>query len=130
MALTQTPDLSFDGGAVNGTMFCTFSNQDPSNTPPGCSTALGTIKLLFSPAILASKTEPSPFQRHRGVSRPQPNPSLSATGVFWNSSPSMASNSSLYTARVIFAASPQVINGQPGAADPVGGINGTCNGCR
>ncbi|HEY1732329.1 MAG TPA: hypothetical protein VGG15_11300, partial [Terriglobales bacterium] len=131
VALTQTPDLSFDGGAVNGTMFCTFSNQDPGNTPPGCSTALGTVEglILTGQTSIENGTYMVPAN-DRGVSALNPNPSASSTGVFWNSSPSMQSNSSLYTPRVIFAASPQVVNGKTGSADPVGGINGTCNGCH
>jgi hypothetical protein len=131
VALTQTPDLSFDGGGVNGTMFCTFSNQDQNNNPPGCSTALGTIEglILTGQTGIENGTFTVPTSE-RAVSALNPSPSAGGTGVFWDSSPSMQTSSNLYTARVIFAASPQVINGKTGAADPFGGINGTCNGCH
>ena len=130
-ALTQTPDLSFDGGAVNGTKFCTFSNQDPNNTPPGCSNLLATIEGLIE--VNESFIENGAFTvptNEQAVSALNPPGSTLSPGVFWDSSPSMQNNSNLYTARVIFAATSQVYNPVSQGPDRVGGINGTCNGCH
>lgn len=129
--LTQTPDLSYDGAGVNGTMFCTFSNQDPNNMPPGCSNQLGTIEglILTEQSFIEGGTFSVPTSE-QAVSALNPPGTTQSPGLFWDSSPSMQSNSNLYTPRVIFAATSQVYNPVSQGPDRLGGINGTCNGCH
>lgn len=122
-ALSQTPDLSFDFADND----CIFSNQDPNNNPPGCSTIQGEVENLVGG--YQTYIENGTFTAPPAV---QAASAINLT-VYWDSSPSMGTNNpsfSLYTPRVIFAGSPQFQNSQTGAPDPQGGIDGTCNGCH
>jgi hypothetical protein len=118
--LSQTPDLSFDFADDD----CTFSNQDPNNHPPGCSNIGGEVENLV--AGNQTSIENGTFTAPPAV---QAASAINLTD-YWDSSPSMINNQNLYTPRVIFAGSPQFKNGQTGAPDPYGGIDGTCNGCH
>jgi hypothetical protein len=128
----QTPDLSFNGGVVPGSgglMFC-------SNSGHGCSPLLSEVHLLVqanqtaivngtfnlataAPAVQGGSALNGPFGEGTGDFL-----------VFWDSSPSMSGDTSLFQPRIIFAASPRVANSQTPGADPVGGTDGTCNGCH
>ena len=130
----QTPDLSFDGGIVpgaQGNLFCSNSGQLPT-----CNSVLSEVEQLIAtnttsiingtfnlaqvaPAVVGGSSLNGPFGQGTGDFR-----------TFWDSSPTMGNAGQLYTPRVIFAASPQFLNSQTHNPDPVGGTDGTCNGCH
>jgi hypothetical protein len=119
-AVDQTPDLSFDGGLIGGQMFCNGSNQNPA-----CNPNLLTIETYIQNNQSCISNGTCTVQ--------QKDPALLGASalnpaVFWDSSPSMGSL--FHQARVIFAASPQFFDSTIGGADPVGGTDGTCNGCH
>jgi hypothetical protein len=128
-ALSQTPDLSFDGATQDGVLFCTISNQDLNNPIPGCSTNLSTIETLIQDNQTSIENGTFSLAQTQNDSALEAASALNAT-IFWDSSPSMSSDTSLYTARAIFAASPRVSNSKTNHPDPQGGGDGTCNGCH
>lgn len=118
--LNQTPDLSYDFADND----CVDSNQ----TPP-CVTGILKSEVETLVNGYQSQIEKGTFNLAQVAPAVEAVSAINLTTA-WDSSPSMSGNTSLYTARAIFAGSPQFLNSQTHGADPVGGIDGTCNGCH
>lgn len=127
-AVPQTLDLSFDGGTFEiGTLFCTQSEQ--TQLPNGCGNLnefRQLVQMNSSLILNGNFPVPSTLLGASALNGPDDSPSDSVQ-VYWDSSPTMAMVDP--NARVVLAASPRYGDSND-PADPVGGLDGSCNGCH